>query len=91
MKQSTWTPDEITVNGREYVAKDAIAVLATAVPSPPEPVFTVAQVAEMSNTSPNTVYALMDKGIIEYTVPNGCERPRLVRQSVYERWVGLTS
>ena len=89
MMEPEWAPDEIEVNGRAYVAKDRIVERASAEPSPPEPVFTAAQVAEMSNTSARTVYSLMDRGVIAYIVPNGCERPRLVTQSEYERWVGL--
>ena len=89
MREPGWAPDEIEINGRAYVAKDTIAERASAGPLPPEPVFTAAQVAEMSNTSARTVYSLMDRGVIAYIVPNGCERPRLVTQSEYERWVGL--
>lgn len=85
----TGLPDEIEVNGRLYVARDAIPAQATT--APVEEVFTVEQVSRMSGVSKRTIYSLMDRDVLEYTVPNGCERPRLVRRSVYERWVGLTA
>ena len=84
-----WSPDEITVNGREYVAKDKV-------PKPSErarveELFTVTQVSKMSGVSRSVIYSLMDRGILAYVVPNGCERPRLVPRSTYEDWVGLSS
>ena len=83
-----WPPDEITVSGREYVAKDTIC--RDAGTEGVEEVFTVEQVSEMSGVSKRTIYSLMDRHVLAYTVPNGCKRPRLVRRSEYERWMGVT-
>lgn len=59
-------------------------------PREPEPVYTVAQVSAMSHKSRGEIYRLMGEGIIEYVVPNGCTKPRLVTKSAYERWMGIS-
>ena len=79
-------PDVMTINGERYVRESSIEPAASAAP---ETLYTAAQVAEMASVGVRTVYALMERGVIRYVVPNGCERPRLVPRSAYERWVGL--
>ena len=89
MERSIRLPDEMEINGRLYVAKDTLSPEVVQVPV--EEVFTADQVSQMSGVSKRKIYSLMDKNVLAYIVPNGCERPRLVRRSVYERWVGLTT
>lgn len=89
MERTSWPPDEIVVEGRAYVARDAMR--APAEQPPVEEVYTARQLSSMTGVSLRTIYSLMDRDVLAYTVPNGCERPRLVRRSEYERWVGLTS
>lgn len=80
--------DEVVINGREYVARDTLGKSSGA--QPVEEVYTVEQVSRMSGVSKRTIYSLMDRHVLPFTVPNGCERPRLVRRSAYETWIGLT-
>ena len=84
-------PSVIDLCGTEYVRGDVVAELREQLSqrTGPEPVFTAAQVAEMSGVSKRTIYNLMDKGIIAFIVPNGCTKPRLVTQTTYEKWIGL--
>lgn len=83
----TEPPSTLSVNGVTYVRQDMVP--APKQPDAPEQVYTAAVVAKMSGVGVRTVYNLMDKGVIQYLVPNGCERPRLVKRSEYERWLGL--
>lgn len=89
MERTSRLPDEIVLNGRKYVAEDVIPKAAAQ--APVEEMFTVEEVSRMSGVSRRTIYSLLERRVLNYTVPNGCVRPRLIRRTEYERWVGLTS
>lgn len=80
--------DVMTIDGERWVRESSIPHAAS---SAPEELYTARQVAQMAHVSVRTVYTAMERGTLPFVVPNGCERPRLVRRSAYERWVGLAT
>ena len=71
-------PDELTINGVLYVRAGA----------QPSEMLTAAQVAQMAHKDVHSVYAAMNAGLLPYSVPNGCKRPRMVRRADAMAWIG---
>lgn len=88
--------DEITINGRRYtrlteemtitVNGELYALVADA----PDGYLTVAEIVALTGKSPGTVHRAMREGLLPFTVPNGCKKPRRAKCSDVDAWMAGT-
>lgn len=70
-------PDELVINGVRYVRADGRQ----------EELLTVAQIAELAGKDVHSIYSAMNSGLLPYSVPNGCKRPRRARRGDVMAWM----
>lgn len=88
---ATVMPDELTIDGEVYVRAEKSVTLngvlyVYAKPSGDQ-MLTVAQIAELTGRCKTTVNRVMNAGLLPYTTPNGCVRPRWAKRSDVEAWM----
>ena len=70
-------PDELTINGVLYLRADGHQ----------SDLLTVAEIREMTAKSVHTINDAMNAGLLPYSVPSGCKRPRRARRSDVLAWM----
>jgi len=75
-------PDRLQIQGRWYVAEDAIA----AKPDDHEPWLKMRQLCEEYGVDPHRAYAAIRDGTLDARKPNGCARGYRCRRSEFARW-----
>ena len=78
-------PDRIEVNGRWYVAEDAIAAPRAAPAT--EPYLPLKRLCEEYGIDPHRAYSAIAAGLLDAPLPNGLTRGRRCRRSEFARWV----
>lgn len=70
-------PDELTINGVLYLRADGHQ----------SDLLTVAEIREMTAKSIHAINDAMNAGLLPYSVPSGCKRPRRARRSDVLAWM----
>lgn len=83
----TFAPDELTLNGRQYVARDVAERLLAEKGSALSRWYSVSELASEFGIPARTIYDAVSAGELATFVPNGCIRGFRIRDSEFARWV----
>lgn len=90
MKEESFTPALITMNGAQYIRADIAQRWFEQAPGV-ERWYSVAELVEITGHSRSSIYRAMDSGDLKYLLPNGCKTGRRIKRSWWEEYANTLS